>query len=133
MIFDKIRKKNIILQPEEKVRQWLINYFIEELEYPRSLFSIEKKIVNSSTKKYRSDILIYDKEIHPFILIECKSQQVNITEETLKQLLNYNKFIEAKYIIISNKIKTYCWGFDKVKNKYFPANIPKYCEIKNLL
>ena len=122
MIFDKIRKKNIILQPEEKVRQWLINYFIEELEYPRSLFSIEKKIVNSSIKKYRSDILIYDKEIQPFILIECKSQQVNITEETLKQLLNYNKFIEAKYIIISNKLKT-----------YFTANIPKYCEIKNLL
>ena len=46
MIINKIRKKNIILQPEEKVRQWLINYFIEELEYPRSLFSIEKKIVN---------------------------------------------------------------------------------------
>lgn len=133
MIFDKIRRKNIILQSEEKVRLWLINYFVDKLEYPRCLFSIEKKILNSPTKKYRTDILIYDKKMYPFILVECKAQQVDITEATLKQILNYNKFIKAKYIIISNQLKTYCWCFDKIKNKYFIATVPKYSEIKERL
>lgn len=100
-IFCQIRKKWILLTPEEKVRQFLIHYLIETLQYPYQFISVEKQIkVNQLQKRY--DIVIYNQQLQPTILIECKANHWQLSEANLKQLLYYNITINAPYLMISN-------------------------------
>ena len=100
-IYCQIRKKWIILTPEEKVRQFLIDYFVTSLQYPLNYISVEKQIkVNQLKKRY--DIVVYNQELQAHILVECKANSITINHDTLKQLLNYNISIAAPFLMISN-------------------------------
>ena len=111
-IFDEIRKKWILTTPEEIVRQncWKFLHF-EKKNYPLGLIAIEKEIKINQTKK-RFDIVIYDNTGAPNILIECKSPEVEINDETLQQILTYQRKINAKLLILTNGTYTYCIEID---------------------
>jgi len=114
-IFDSIRKKWLQLTDEEWVRQNLIYYLIHQLQYPETLIAVEKEFKLGVLSK-RFDILVYDKNHQPWMLIECKAASVPLTEDVLQQVLEYGSTINAPYIIISNGNFTYGWK--KENNKF---------------
>jgi len=103
-IFDPIRKKYVKLTPEEWVRQQFINYLIHFLNYPITHFAVEKKIKNY--KSQRPDIVIYNKNFQPAMLIECKAPSVKIDDNVFKQIIAYATAENFSYLIITNGIKT---------------------------
>ncbi|MEM9855900.1 MAG: type I restriction enzyme HsdR N-terminal domain-containing protein [Bacteroidota bacterium] len=107
-IFDIVRKKYIAITPEEWVRQHFIHYLISYLNYPRSLITVESGLKYNTLLK-RSDIITYDSLGKPFLLVECKSFKVPVNQKTLNQATMYNKSILARYLIITNGIKHYCY------------------------
>jgi predicted type IV restriction endonuclease len=100
-IFDVIRKKFIVLTPEEWVRQHFINFLIAELKYPRSLFRIEGSLTYNKLQK-RSDILIFDRDGKPWMLVECKSPTIKLHQKAFNQVAVYNMTIGARYIAVTN-------------------------------
>ena len=95
-IFDEIRKKFIQITPEEWVRQNILHYLIYDLKYNKNRISVEKEFNVNGLKK-RFDILIYDKNMNVFMLIECKAPIIKIDNKTAKQIFNYNSKFKAKY------------------------------------
>ncbi|MEM7162934.1 MAG: type I restriction enzyme HsdR N-terminal domain-containing protein [Bacteroidota bacterium] len=111
-VFDIVRQKSVKLEPEEWVRQHLVHYLIEHLNYPRGLMSIEMPVdVNSLNQ--RADIVVYDTNGKPFLLAECKSYSVDLDSATLQQAIRYNKSIQADYIILSNGLEHNCLKWNK--------------------
>ena len=101
LVFDEVRKKWFILTPEEWVRQHLINFLITVKNYPLSLISVEKEIELNGTKK-RYDVVVYNPQLKPILLVECKAPDIKITEATLEQTLRYNLILGVKYLLVSN-------------------------------
>ena len=124
MVFDKIRREHVVLTPEEIVRQQFVDYLMKTLHFPKNLISVEREFIDANSKKYRYDIVVYDRSLQPFILVECKAKDIKITEETFLQVANYNKTLKAKYLIITNLVNTFCWEF--ISGKYNPSVIPKF-------
>ncbi len=108
-IFCVIRKRWMIITAEEWVRQNLLLYLIEVLNYPASLIAVEKQVHLGELQK-RFDIVVYRQDV-PFMLIECKEMNVPINQKTLDQVLRYNINLRAAYFIITNG--TGCYGFKK--------------------
>ena len=100
-IFDPFRKQWVLLTPEEWVRQNFLQYMVETLHYPASLIAIEKQLMLGDVKK-RFDIVVYDKETKPFMIIECKEMNVSLSENVLHQAMRYNTNIQARFLIITN-------------------------------
>jgi hypothetical protein len=107
-IFDTIRKVWLLLTEEEWVRQNFVNYLITQLNYPSTIIAIEKEISLNDLKK-RFDILVYDKEHKPWMLVECKEPKVNLSEDVLQQVLRYNISVPVEYIVITNGNTTVGW------------------------
>lgn len=108
-IFDAIRKMWLVLTEEEWVRQNFISYLIKEMNYPSTLIALEKELQLGELKK-RFDILIYDRDHTPWMLVECKAPAVKLNEDVLQQALRYNISVPVRYIIITNGIATCGWG-----------------------
>jgi hypothetical protein len=100
-IFDAIRKSWVVLTEEEWVRQNVVAYLIRVLNYPSTLIAIEKEIQLNDLKK-RFDILVYNKDHQPWMMIECKEPKVALSEEVLQQVLRYNISVPVEYIVITN-------------------------------
>ena len=125
-IFDEIRKKYIELTAEEWVRQNCIKYLINEKKYKSQLIAVEKKIIlNNLTKRF--DIIAYDNNGDPNLLVECKAPNIAIRQETFDQILSYNRVINSKYLMITNGIIHYYCKIDNIDNKInFLKDIPNY-------
>ncbi|MGI9544305.1 MAG: type I restriction enzyme HsdR N-terminal domain-containing protein, partial [Cyclobacteriaceae bacterium] len=124
-IFDPIRKKFVVLTPEEWVRQHLINYLTSVLGYPKSLIKVESSLKYNKLSK-RSDIMVYDRTGAPFIVIECKAPTVVLGPEVFEQASVYNKSKQAKYISVSNGLKHYCCEIDHKQGSYrFLSGLPE--------
>lgn len=104
-IFDFLRKKWLVLTPEEWVRQNWLKLLVEELNYPPSIIQIESGLTLHERKK-RSDVLIYKNSV-PILLIECKAPSVTVSAETIIQANNYNQVYKAKYMVLTNGLKHY--------------------------
>lgn len=111
-VFDSLRKKFLILTPEEWVRQHIIHYLVAFKHYPRSLFALEKGVKYNQIQK-RFDILVLDRRGLPFLLIECKAPAVSLSQQTAEQIAVYNKSIGAKFLAISNGMQHLCLEYDK--------------------
>jgi hypothetical protein len=125
-IFDIVRKKYMVLTPEEWVRQHMIHYLISAKNYPISLIAVEKKVtVNKLTK--RTDILVFNTKGTPHIIVECKAPSIKITQEAFDQIARYNLKLEANYLIVTNGL-THFYSFMDLKNEcyVFLENIPNY-------
>lgn len=111
-IFDEIRKQWIMLTPEEWVRQNFLQYMIQVKKYPSSLIAVEKEIQLGELAK-RFDIVVYDQNTKPWMIIECKEMEVALNEQVLNQALRYNITLNVPYIVITNG--THCFGFSGKK------------------
>ena len=121
-----LEKKWILSTPEEEVRQQFWKYLHFEKKYPVSLMAIEKTIVINGLNK-RFDLLIYDRNGNPNIIVECKSRNVKINESALDQILSYQYKIGAKYLVLTNGNETYCIGIDLSSKKVtYLEDIPQY-------
>ena len=118
-VFDTIRKKWLFLTPEEWVRQNMIQYLLIEKKYPASLISVEKEIKLGELKK-RCDLVIYDRDSLPWMIVECKEMNVSLSQKALEQILRYHITLPATYLIITNG--KYTFGFQKVANQFYGIN-----------
>ncbi len=107
-IQDSIRKKYLVLTPEEWVRQHFIGLLCDHLRYPAGLIQVERQLEYFKSKK-RSDILVLDQKGVPFLLVECKAYDVKINQGTLNQIATYNKTIKAPFIGVTNGMKHFAW------------------------
>ena len=107
-IFDAIRKQWLVLNEEEWVRQNFIQYLIQTLHYPAAFIAIEKEIMLGELKK-RFDILVYDKDHRPWMMIECKAAAVDLDDTALQQVLRYHISVPVSFLIITNGHTTYGW------------------------
>lgn len=123
-IFDPLRKKHLVLTPEELVRQLFIQYLLEEKEYPKASIAVEKQvIINDRIKRF--DLLVYGKDFQPFLLIECKSPKIAISEATFEQAAWYNFELKADYLIVTNGSVTHCCQMNYENKSYtFCETIP---------
>jgi hypothetical protein len=95
LILDVIRKKYLVLTPEEWVRQHFVNYLITELNYPKSLIKIEGGLTFNKLSK-RSDIVVFNRHGEPWMIVECKSPSQKINQSTLRQASVYNHTLKGK-------------------------------------
>lgn len=124
VIFDAFRKHWIVLTPEEWVRQNMLQYFTEIKKYPAKLIAVEKEIYLGELKK-RCDIVVYDRNTLPWMIIECKEMNVSLSQRTLEQILRYHITLPAKYLVITNG--SFCFGFEKRDGQFFEINeLPEY-------
>lgn len=106
-IYDIVRKKKLLLTPEEWVRQHFV-HFLLNAGYPPGLIGIEKQRKYGKLQK-RSDILAYDRQGTPFLLVECKAAHIGLNTDTLKQLLIYNQSCKSPFIALTNGVQHHYW------------------------
>ncbi len=119
-IFDAIRKKWLVLTPEEWVRQNILLYLLLEKNFPSSLISVEKEIKLAGLKK-RYDIVVFNRQTLPWMIIECKEMNTTLSEKTMEQILRYHISIPSKYLIITNG--SHCFGFEKIEGRFVEMNL----------
>jgi hypothetical protein len=125
-IFDAIRKKFVVLQPEEWVRQHCLQFLIEEKKYPKSLINVEKELtVNDLRKRY--DIVVYNPNGQIHLVVECKAPKINIDQTVFDQIARYNLELNATYLMVTNGINHYYCQMDFENERYvFLRDIPEY-------
>lgn len=123
-IWDEIRKKYLLLTPEEWVRQHTVQYLIQEKKYSPDWMAIEKQFTINNIHK-RADIVVFNKKMLPYIIVECKAPNVKITQETFDQIARYNLALDAKYLMLTNGLQHfYCqMNFEK-KTYIFLEELP---------
>jgi len=125
-IFDEIRKKFVILQPEEWVRQHCVHYLMTEKKYPKSLINVEKELIINDLKK-RYDIVVFNPDGSIHLIVECKSVKININQDTFDQIARYNLSVNATFLMVTNGINHYYCQMDFENEAYsFLKDIPNY-------
>ncbi len=125
-IFDPIRKKFFLLQPEEWVRQHVLQFLIQTHHYPVSLIAVEKHIRVAQTDK-RFDVVVYKPDGSIFLLIECKAPEVPITQEVFDQAARYNLSAQAEWLMLTNGLTHVYYSIDYVTKKCkFVPEIPAF-------
>jgi len=125
-IFDDIRKKFILLTPEEWVRQHVVKFLLEEKKYPKAHINVEKVLkINGLTKRYDVAVFQPDGKIH--LLVECKAPDVVITQNVFDQIARYNMTLDAGYLMVTNGLNHYFCQIDKEREQYvFLRDLPQY-------
>lgn len=117
LIFDSIRKKYVVLTPEEWVRQNFIQYLVAEKKFPETLMAVEKKLtVNNQTRRF--DLLVYQRNGQPFLIAEFKAPNVKITQEAFDQAVRYNMALRVDFIVVSNGLQHFACAIDYKKNSF---------------
>jgi len=128
-IFDGIRRKYILLTPEEWVRQNFIRYLSEEKQYPLSLFGVEMHFrINKLSK--RGDIILFNRKGEAKVIVECKAPAVRINQKAFDQIARYNMKFRVDYLIVTNGMQHYCCRMDYEKGTYtYLEEIPSFEDI----
>ena len=126
LVFDPIRKKHIVLTPEEWVRQNFIQFLIEEKNYPASLMAVERGIDLLNTKK-RCDIVLYNTKGLPYMIVECKAPSIKISQDTFDQIARYNMTLKTDLLVVTNGLQHHICIMDHQNKRYhFLKEIPNY-------
>ena len=128
-IFDQIRRKYLVLTPEEWVRQSFLNYLLHHKNYPLSLMENEAIIkLNNMTR--RCDTVVYNNKLEPLVIIEYKRPEVEIDQQVFDQIVRYNIVLRVDYLIVSNGLEHFCCKMDyETQNYSFLKTIPEYNEL----
>lgn len=125
-VLDIIRKKYVVLTPEEWVRQHFIHLMINHLKYPKSLLRVESGLSYFKSAK-RSDITLRDKNGDLFLMVECKAPEVKLNQKALNQISIYNKELRSQYIALTNGMKHFIWRYIPESETYEQiANFPQH-------
>lgn len=123
-VWDPLRKKEVALTPEEKVRQWFIGVLRDSMGVPEHMMMSEVGF-KLGDKPFRADILVYAKDLKPLVVVECKRPEVTLSKEVLEQAIRYNLVLDVEYIIITNGNSTIAYH----KGEGFINSLPQYKEI----
>ena len=126
-IWDPLRKKEVALTPEERVRQWFIGVLSQSMGVPMHLMMSEAGF-KLGEKQFRADILVYDRKAQPLAVVECKRPEVELSAEVLDQAIRYNMVLNVKYIMITNGAATYIAGKEG-ERFVFLNKVPSYNEM----
>jgi hypothetical protein len=126
LVFDEIRKKFVVLTPEEWVRLRVVQFLLKEKNYPKSLINVEKQLkLNNTVKRY--DVVVFNNDGSIFLIVECKAPSVAITQQTFDQIARYNLALQAEYLMVSNGLEHYYCQMDFENEQYiFLKDIPNY-------
>ncbi len=128
-IFDFLRRRYVALTPEEWVRQHFTHFLVEQKGYPKGLLCNEYEL-RIGEKKLRCDTLLYNKEMHPQMIVEYKAPEIEITQRVFDQITAYNMLLHVDYLIISNGLQHYCCRMDYANRRYdFLCDIPDYSQL----
>lgn len=124
LVFDEIRKKFVVLTPEEWVRLHVVQFLLKEKNYPKSLINVEKQLkLNNITKRY--DVVVFNNDGSIFLIVECKAPSVEITQLTFDQIARYNLALDAQYLMVTNGQTHYFCQMDFENKRYiFLKEIP---------
>ena len=132
LIFDPLRKKQVILTPEEWVRQNFIQFLIREKQYPESHIKVEMGLKLYKLSK-RSDIVVFGKHGNPLLLVECKAPSVKISQKVFDQIARYNLTLKVDFLIVTNGREHFCCKLNFSEGSYsFLKEIPAYPHIVDL-
>jgi hypothetical protein len=131
-IFDEIRKKFIIITPEEWVRQHVVQFLLHDKKYPKSHINVEKLLkINDLNKRY--DVVVYNPDGSIFILVECKAPEIKISQHTFDQIARYNMTLNAEYLMVTNGLNHYFCKMDYESEKYdFLSELPDYQSLNSM-
>jgi hypothetical protein len=121
-VWDPIRRKNIVVLPEEMVRQLLVRYLLTELAYPKNRLRVEVGIRVNGMQR-RCDVVVYDTAVRPWMLIEVKSPKVPVNDRVFEQAVAYNMQMKVAFLVVTNGIITFCAELDYGMHEY------KYCSV----
>ena len=128
LIFDDVRKKFVILTPEEWVRQNFIRFLITERKYPGSLMAVEKQLTGSRLTR-RFDLLVYRRDGQPFLIAEFKAPGIKISQGTFDQVVRYNMSLKVEYVLVSNGLTHYTCHINYKENRFaYLPEIPFFQE-----
>ena len=126
-IWDPLRKKEVALTPEERVRQWCIGVLNNDFGVPMHMMMSEAGF-RLGDKQLRADILVYDRCARPLLVVECKRSEGELTAEVLDQAIRYNMVLNVKYMIITNGTLTYV--FRREEGRFTAVStLPRYEEM----
>ena len=126
LIFDEIRKKFVVLTPEEWVRQHVVQYLIVEKNYPKSHINVEKQLLLNGTKK-RYDVVVFNKDGTIHLIVECKAPIIKISQDTFDQIARYNLVTDATYLMVTNGLQHYYCQLDYIEERYqFLRELPEF-------
>jgi len=116
LVFDPIRKKQVVLQPEELVRQLLIQYFLIQKSVSRSLIAVERQIqVLNHTRRF--DLLVFNSKGNPDLLVECKAPDIPLTQDVFDQIARYNYAFKVPYLLVCNGMESIFFEVDYVQER----------------
>ncbi|UJH92275.1 type I restriction enzyme HsdR N-terminal domain-containing protein [Antarcticibacterium sp. 1MA-6-2] len=130
-VFDEIRKKFVILTPEEWVRLNTVQYLKQQKKYPTSLINVEKQVkIGKIVKRY--DIVVFNSSGEVHLVVECKAPEITITQATFDQIARYNMKLNAQFLMVTNGLQHYVCQMDYQKEKYnFLPQLPDYDPIQS--
>ncbi|MBL7719167.1 MAG: type I restriction enzyme HsdR N-terminal domain-containing protein [Flavipsychrobacter sp.] len=124
-VFDPVRRRWFLLTPEEHVRQYTLQLFIQKLHYPAGMLSVEKQIeVNGMARRF--DIVVYDRKHQPWMLVECKAPEIPLSGETLRQLLHYQGQVRCRYWLMTNGHQAFCADAADIHSIKWLEQLPAY-------
>ena len=123
-IFCEWRHRWVRLTPEEWVRQQLLHRLVEQLDYPASLIAVEQAI-NVGEAKKRCDAVVYDRQMNPLMVIECKAETVPLTQKTLDQAITYNRKLNVPFLMLHNGVQTICIH----GTNHYTSGFPRYTDL----
>ena len=106
MVWDPLRRKSVRLTPEEEVRQWFISVLHEVMKVPEHMMMSEVAL-KWNGMDYRADIVVYDRQAHPLMVVECKRPEVELTQAVVDQAIRYNQSLDVRYVVITNGLRTF--------------------------
>lgn len=131
VIWDPLRKKEVALTPEEEVRQWCIGVLNGSLGVPLHMMMSEASF-KLGEKKFRADIIVYDRDLRPIVVVECKRPEVELSNDVLDQAIRYNMVLDVRYILITNGKRTIALvrRYEEGKVRYeLTGTLPSYNEM----
>lgn len=128
-IFDTLRKKYVLLTPEEWVRQNFLKFLVEEKKYPASLISVEMEFKLNTLSK-RCDAVIFNRDGRPLLIVECKATSVKIDQKAFEQIARYNMNLKVDFLIVTNGLQHFCCKIDFENQGFvFLNHIPEFKEL----
>ena len=116
-VFDPIRKQDVLMTPEENVRQHLIAYLIKYKNYSTGLMAVERKIVVNHLTR-RPDIIVFNRKQEPWMIIECKRPEEKLTKKVIEQIAQYNSLLKSEYLCITNGLEHFIFKMDYLGNQF---------------
>lgn len=116
-VFDPVRRKDVALTPEELLRQLVLLYLLEIKNYPANRIRVEAGFTLNGLQK-RCDLIVFDADVKPWLLVECKSPKVPLTQATFEQAARYNLQWQAPFLAVTNGLATFCCALDFEKSSF---------------